>query len=72
MSKSETERRCKTCGKRLLDEKLPFCKRCILEGRNKAGQIGGILTGAVLTVFSAKQFLDSNSSDDMDNSDEQD
>ncbi|MFG6358765.1 MAG: hypothetical protein K1W26_18385 [Acetatifactor sp.] len=40
MSKDEKERRCKFCGKLLLDEKLPFCRRCFLEGRNKAGRVG--------------------------------
>ncbi len=35
MSNEEKKRRCKSCGKLLLDEKLPWCRRCRLEGRNK-------------------------------------
>ena len=45
MSSENTERRCKSCNKLLLDEKLPFCPRCMLEGRNKAVQIGEIIVG---------------------------
>ena len=41
MSKEEKERRCKSCGKLLLDEKVFFCRRCFLEGRNKAFGIAG-------------------------------
>lgn len=39
MSNEEKERRCKLCRKLLLDEKLPFCRRCILEVRNKVGPV---------------------------------
>lgn len=59
MSNKEKERRCKSCGKLLLDEKLPFCRRCVLEGRNKAGRVGGIVV--VATVLSAKAYMNSNS-----------
>lgn len=45
MSNAWKERRCKSCGKLLLDETLPFCRRCVLEGRNKVGKIGGIVGG---------------------------
>ena len=61
MSKVEKERRCKTCGKLLIDEKLPFCRRCVLEGRNKAGQVGGIVVGAATTVLSAVALINNNS-----------
>ena len=50
MSNEEKERRCKSCGKLLLDEKLPFCRRCVLEGKNKIVQVGGIVVGAAITV----------------------
>ena len=61
MSKEEKERRCKTCGKLLIDEKLPFCRRCVLEGRNKVGQVGGIVVGAATTVLSAVALINNNS-----------
>lgn len=38
MSNSEKkERRCSSCKKLLLDEKLPYCRRCLLEKRNRIG-----------------------------------
>jgi len=47
----EKERRCLTCKKRLLDEKIPICLRCRLRGRNYSGKgveiVGGIATVAV-------------------------
>lgn len=61
MSKEEKERRCKSCGKLLLDEKVPMCRRCILESRNKTGQRIGIISGAILTAWSTKKIIDSNS-----------
>lgn len=60
MSNEEKERRCKLCGKLLLDEKLPFCKRCVLEGRNKVGQVGGIIGGLAMTVHSAVALVNNN------------
>ena len=54
MSKGKKERRCKSCGKLLIDEKVPFCRRCILEGRNKAGQ--GI--SAAVAIVSAVAIAD--------------
>ena len=56
--------------KLLLDEKLPFCRRCVLEGRNKASQVGGIVGGTLLTVFSAIALV--NNSDHHLNDDEED
>lgn len=54
MGTETTERRCKSCHKLLLDEKIPFCRRCVLEGRNKAVHIteivGGLATAAVGTI----------------------
>ena len=58
MSKEEKERRCKSCGKLLLDEKIPFCRRCVLEGRNKVGQVGGIVGGLTMTALSAVTVYD--------------
>ena len=70
METETTERRCKSCHKLLLDEKLPFCRRCVLEGRNKASQVGGIVGGTLLTVFSAIALA--NNSDHHSNDDEDD
>lgn len=61
MSNEEKERRCKSCGKLLIDEKVPFCRRCVLEGRNKAGQFGGIIVGATTTALSVFAMIKNNS-----------
>lgn len=61
MSKEEKERRCKSCGKLLLDEKLPFCRRCVLEGKNKAIRFVGTVVGSVITVLSAVALINNNS-----------
>ncbi len=53
MTNNEQERRCKSCGKILIDEKTFWCRRCILEGRNKAAKVGGVLLGIGTTVLSA-------------------
>ena len=66
MSNEEKEHRCKSCGKLLLDEKIPFCRRCVLEGRNKVGQVGGIIGGLAMTALSAVAFINSNSDGNND------
>lgn len=60
MSNEEKERRCKSCGKLLLDEKLPFCRRCVLEGRNKVGQVVGIGVGFAMAVALVNNNSDGN------------
>ena len=62
MSNEEKERRCKSCGKLLVDEKL-FCRRCVLEGRNTAGKITGAIGGAVMSVLSVAALVNNNSND---------
>ena len=42
-------RYCKACGKQLIDEKLPFCSRCVLEGRDKAGKGVAAVGGMIIT-----------------------
>ncbi len=64
MSNKKKERRCKSCGKLLLDEKL-FCRRCVLEGRNKVGQVG-IVSGLALTVFRLFTLINNNSDGNND------
>ena len=61
MSNEEKERRCKSCGKLLLDEKLSLCRRCFLERRNKVGQIGGTAAGVAAAFFGAITFIKNNS-----------
>lgn len=51
MSNEKKERRCKSCGKLLLDEKLPFCRRCVLEGRDTVGIVGGIVGVLAITAL---------------------
>ena len=72
MSDEKTERRCKSCSKLLLDEKLPFCHRCILEGRNKAGQIGGLVGGIATTIASAWAMIKSNDQNTQNTDDSSD
>lgn len=69
MNNEKKERRCKVCGKLLLDEKMPFCRRCVLEGRNKVGQIGGCVgTLAMVTLGAvAKKNNNLNNKRGMDN-----
>lgn len=67
MSEKNRERRCKSCGKLLLDEKIPFCRRCALEGRNNVGKVGGIVGGIAMTVFSAASLMNNNNGSDIDN-----
>lgn len=64
MSNEEKERRCKSCGKRLIDEKI-FCRRCVLERRNKVGQVGVIVSGLLVGAFSVVA-LPNNNSDNTD------
>lgn len=55
MSEKNEDRRCLTCGKKLLDEKLPICLRCRLQGRNttaKVGEAAGGLAVAALSIIS--------------------
>lgn len=59
MSNEEKDRRCKACGKLLIDEKLPFCRRCVLEGRDKTFQIGRTLAGLTAAYVSIKAYKDS-------------
>ena len=60
MSEENKERRCKSCGKMLLDERIPFCRRCFLEGRNKVGKVGSVVGGAAMTILSATALINNN------------
>lgn len=48
--KEEKVKKCVTCGKQLLDEKLPLCLRCRLKGRNTAGHIGEVVGGIAVAI----------------------
>lgn len=52
MNEIEKERRCKSCGKLLIDEKT-FCRRCKLKMRNTGGKAGGIISGLFVAALSA-------------------
>lgn len=67
MTNEEKERRCKSCSKLLLDEKIPFCRRCVLEGRNKVGKVGVFLSGLTMTIWSTKTLVDNNSNSNNQN-----
>lgn len=56
--KDEKERRCLTCKKLLLDEKMPICLRCRLRGRNYAGKGGQIIGGLAITALGTKAAID--------------
>lgn len=64
MNDETKERRCKFCGKLLISEKMPVCRRCKLEGRNKVGQVGGIVAGVFTAVLSAKALAVDGENDD--------
>ena len=52
MIEIEKERRCKSCGKLLIDEKI-LCRRCKLKMRNTGGKVSGIISGLVVATLSA-------------------
>lgn len=60
MSKDKKERRCMTCGKLLLDEKLPLCRRCVLKGRSRAAKVGIVLLAVIGGASLIKNSSDKN------------
>lgn len=61
MSNEKKERRCKSCGKLLLDEKLPFCRRCMLEGRDTVGKVGGTVGVLAITALKVSTLVNNDS-----------
>ena len=53
-------KKCKTCGKQLLDEKIPICLRCRLKGRNNTVEWGGKLVGVLGSVAVVANLVDGN------------
>ncbi len=51
MSNEDNVKRCVFCHKLLIDEKIPICKRCILEGRNKVGEAAAVVGAVAFTVL---------------------
>ena len=64
MRNEKIKRRCKSCGKLLIDEKL-FCWRCVLEGINKVRQVG-IMFFVVTIVHSVVALINNNSDGEND------
>lgn len=58
------ERRCIYCKKILIHEKVPFCRRCRLEGRNTAKRLGGISVGLITFALSANALASDRKTDD--------
>lgn len=54
------EKKCWFCKKTLLDKEYVFCRRCLLEGRNKVGIIGGALVSVVVGAIGGKALVGNN------------
>lgn len=63
MGEETKERKCIFCGKKLLDERLPLCLRCRLEGRNTVVKVGKTAGTIVLAVGGAQVIKDNNGRD---------
>ncbi len=59
MNEIEKERRCKSCGKLLIDEKT-LCRRCKLKMRNTGGKVGGMLSGLFVAFSFANSLANDN------------
>ena len=60
MNNEGKERRCKKCKKLLIDEKTLFCKRCLLESKNKVLQMAAIGTAIVTSAIVIKNVSEDN------------
>lgn len=58
MGEETKERKCISCGKKLLDEKLPLCLRCRLEGRNTTAKVVEAVGTIAVAVGGAKALKD--------------
>ena len=54
------ERRCMSCHKLLIGEKLPFCRRCRLKGRNNAAKVFSFSAGLATIVATVSHTDNSN------------
>lgn len=53
---NEKVRRCKVCGKLLVIEKLPICKKCFLKGREELLK-DGAYAGIAITATAVLNYL---------------
>lgn len=58
-------KRCLACGKQLIDEKIPICLRCKLEGRNTAGRIVEVVGGIALVVGGSTALMNNSKNDEI-------
>lgn len=69
MSKKNEEKRCLVCKKILLDEKMPVCLRCKLQGRNAAGNVGKGIVGVALLISGTKAAIEQTKNNDEEEED---
>lgn len=53
---------CIFCKKKLVDEKI-FCRRCVLEGRNKTEKIATLIGSVGLSILTARSLMNIDSND---------
>lgn len=59
------QRRCMKCGKLLIDEKIPICRRCRLKTRDTSTHVLKFVGGGILALAGGKALIDNaNSSSD--------
>lgn len=62
MSEDVKEKKCIFCGKKMLDEKLSFCLRCRLEGRNTTAKVVEVIATVAATAQGIKTIKDNSDS----------
>ena len=65
----EKIRRCLTCRKKLVGEKLPVCIRCRLTGRNYTWNAGKVFVGGLAAALTAGAIVKKNSGSNDDTMD---
>lgn len=59
------EKRCIFCGKRIIDEKIPICLRCKLEGRNTVGRVGEMAGVVALAIKGGVELMNNSKNDEV-------
>lgn len=74
MKEAKQERRCLKCKKKLIDEKVPICPRCALEGTGAVKKAGKVAAGAAagIAAFAAASTIFGNKKDDQEDNQAQD
>ncbi len=62
MSGENKDRKCISCDKKLLDEKLPICLRCRLKGRNTTVKVVEVV-GTMIVAVGGANAIKNNSGD---------